>query len=309
MRRVDLLIAAARRNTDNVDFDDDRGISDESFLEWVNEGQNKLQAKIIGVHADLFSTQKEIAVVSQQEVYIYPSDTYQNTLALGVAFSISGLAKDYYSLNKGSLKDRQTGLFGSPSRYIPRGKQFLLTLVPTTGTIRVDYIGTIPRLDKRRAKVTAVTLGAGGITSLTLDFANDDPDNYSALTNEGFATAVDLDGNQKMLAIPLDAIDSTTGIVTVRAGFLYGVGETLAVGNYLLCGNDSTTHSELADHCEQYLRRTMELYALNKDSSADDAEWKRELVDLETEIVAGYAEQNQDTSFPVVTDYDYMDQE
>jgi hypothetical protein len=279
-------------------------------VEWANSAQKRLQGKIVGVHADLFNQDQDIDVVSRQEAYDCPSDTYQGTMVSNVAYSGTGQEADYFPLSEGSIKDRAAGLYGTPSKWIPKGKKILLARVATTGKLRVTYCQALPTLDKRRGKVSAVTLNAGTrqITALTLDASTFDETDATWLTDHAYITVVDKDGEIQMKAIPITAIDTATGVVTVDT-FTYEEGEVIAVGDYVCGGKRATTHSQLPDNCEDYLLRTMTLKALHKDSSGDSKEWTAELVEMEDVIVTGFAEQNQDVNYVPVTDGDYLDQE
>lgn len=311
MRRIELLINQARRDSDNVDFSENRGIPDESFVQWANDAQDKLQSRIISVHSDLFAAEKIVPVVSGQEAYDNPDNIYQGTMFDNIEFSPDGSERGFYPLEEASIKTRTPGVQGNPSRYIPRGKKILLSLVPTGGSIRWNYYKSLPRLDKRRGQVSAVTLNTTNrtITSLTVDPTAFTDEDVEQIQDQGYISVVDKDGEQEMRKIPVDSMDESTGVVTVTSGFVYDEGETITVGSYIVAQKDGSSHSELPDSCERYLIRTMTLKALNKDSSADSVEWLEELKGIEEEILAAFAESNQDVNYVPMTDGDYTDQE
>ena len=98
-----------------------------------------------------------------------------------------------------------------------------------------------------------------------------------------------------MTDIEYDSIDETTGIVTLtNSSHTYISGETLTAGDFIVVGKNSSTHSELVDFVERYLLAYCSWKILKRDSSVDYQEQQTELSQLETEIVASYADISDD---------------
>ncbi|MHA2065574.1 MAG: phage adaptor protein [Candidatus Thorarchaeota archaeon] len=252
MRNLSLLITQSRRNTENEDFSADRGIGDEEFIEYFNNAQDRIQALIQAGFPDVFQEDTIIDAVSGQEEYAIPTDAFLGTRIDMVEYSDSGATEEFYELKKASKRERTTGLNANPSFYIRRNQSILLQPKPeSSGKIRITYQKKLPKLDVRRATVLTATLSATAITALTLDtsVAIDDV----GLLEENFITVIDKNGLIKMKNIPIDAIDTGTGIVTVTAGFTFQTGETIVPGDFLLRGTESSTHSQLPDNVERYL--------------------------------------------------------
>lgn len=289
MRRIDQLINVSRSNTDNVEFTDSTGISDEQFIEFANFGQDDLLEQIQLNHPDLLIKEKEIQAASGTETYSFPGDLFMGCRLQKVEYSPTGLSTDYYNLVKYTLQERFTGTSSDPVGYIRRGTSILLEPRPSSsGKIRLTYQYQIPRLDKRRAKVSAVTLGASTITSLTFDTTETIDD--TELLDWGYMTIVDSDGVVKMRAIKIDSINTTSGAVTVNASFAFESGETIAVGDYAVAGKLSSTHSALPDNCERYLIQYMDYKAFKQDSAADSSEARDELIVIRDSIVQSFAQ-------------------
>jgi len=292
IRNVSILLAASRRETENEEFTTSTGIQDEEFLRYFNDAQVQIQGAISDVNPVVGQKETNISVVSGQEAYELPSDTFLSTKIDLVEFSTSGNANDYYELQQGYLPERISGSgSNNPSFFIRRGKEILLQPKPQSSAslIRLTYQARVPVLDLRRATVSAVTLdtGARTITSLTVDTSLQIDE--TELEEEGFITVCDKNGTQNMRDIPITDVDTATGTVTVEPGFVYQSGETIAVGNFLLRGNDSTTHSTLPQVCERFLLGYTNWKILKRDSSNDAAEAGQEVIQLQRSIVSAFS--------------------
>jgi len=293
MRRVDLLINASRRATENQEFTATAGIQDDEFLEYLNNGQEEIHSVLQSTFPSVLVAFEERQAVQSQESYAAPRDLYLGTRIDQIEYSCSGLATDYYLLKKGNLKERLNVQAGNPAFYIRVGTNILLQPKPQqAGKIRFSYQKAIPKLDVRRATVSSVTLGTDTITNLVFDTTVllDAP----ALLEEGAISIVDKNGVIKMRSIPISSIDTSTGIVTVDAGFTFESGETIAVGDYACRGDFSTTNSELPDVCEKYLLEYCNLRILMRDSQTDSAEVAQLLAKVGETLRLAYAEPSSD---------------
>lgn len=306
MRKLELLILASRRATENQEFTDSAGIQDDEFIQYFNDGQEEIHAKLNALFPHILMKQKEIQCVAGQEAYSIPDDVFLGTRIDFIEYTQSGNAIDYYGLKKGSLKERLNGVQTDPSFYIRNGSQILLQPKPQSSgsKIRVSYQKAIPRLDIKRATVETVTLGAGNtITTLILDdallFDRD------ALLEEGYITITDKDGVIKMAAIPVDDI-SSTGVVTVSAGFTYQDGETIVAGDSVLRGKKSSQFSELPELCEKYLLEYCNARILIRDSSSDSAPVAQVLSRVEATLQTAFAEPDNDPDYIPVLDGQYL---
>lgn len=308
MRRIDLLISEARQETDNNQFTDETGIQDSEFLRWANSAQTRIYSLIQQTHPDLYTRETEIDAVYGQEAYDLPELTFLGARIKMIEYSKTGQKRDYYPLKKGSLHERVNGDPGTPAFYILQSGQLLIQPAPqTSGKFRVVTQKALPRLDTRRAKVLSVTLDTVTRTITTLNL---DPSlnlEATVLENEGYMSIVDKDGNIKMDAIPVDSIDTTTGLVTVTSGFVYGATETISAGDWVCAGSYSSTNSELNDNVERYLVDFMIWKLEKRDSSQTSQEISQELKDQEFEIVTSYGTPDDDVNYVTVLDPQYMD--
>lgn len=306
MRRLDLLINEARSETDNTIFTDDTGIQDPQFIRWANSAQTRILSLIQQQHPDYFQRENIITVVAGTEGYDLPAKTFLNTRVQMVEYSVSGQAVDYRLLKKGSLKERVSGTQGNPAFYIRFSDQILLQPIPQgSGTLRVVTQLALPRIDIRRATVLSSTLTTDTITNLTLDTGVNIDD--TEIRDEGYICIVDKDGAILMEGIPVDDVNTTTGIVSVTAGFLFQSGESIPAGSYVVLGNYSSTHSSLPDVAERYLVETMIWKSEKRDANQISQEMNQELKEIEADILASYAEADDDVTFVPIIDGQYMD--
>lgn len=307
MRYTGLLLDQVRRSTENVEFTENSGIGNNELLEYINDAQVEIQSAISRTHPQVFQVEKIQNVVSNQEGYALPEDAFLGNMVDLVEYSHSGLLDGYFQLKQGRLPERVNGpVYTSPSFYIRRSGTLLLQPTPSdaTGKLRITYQRTIPTIDLRRGKVSAVTLTANSITSLTLDTTLEIDE--TILESEAYASIVDKDGNVQMRRIPISDIDVNTGIVTVTPGFTFDSGETISVGDWIVKGRDASSHSQLALVCERYLVQYVIWKILKRDSSGDSAEAAEELKMLQGSIVDSFSEPDGDVQSIPLTDDQYL---
>jgi len=304
MRSLDQLITASRRATGNTDFTSTAGVQDEEFIQALNDAQEEIHSIINVLFPTILMAEKYVDVTISQETYSIPSDCYMGTRIDNISYSPSGLDQDYYIIRKGSLKERIDGINGNPSFYLRQGSNLIIQPPPQNGgKLRIVYQKAIPYLDIRRGTVQAVTLGTNTITSLTLDPAGLDA---SALLEQNYITIVDKYGAVKMKDIPVDAIDTATGVVTVSPGFTFQSGETIVVGQYALRGKNSSTNSLLPDVCEKYLLEYCNMRIFVRDSSTDQAEVAALMAKIEGTLKQAFAEPDNDPDRIPIIDPFYL---
>lgn len=305
MRKLELLILASRRATENQEFTETAGIQDEEFIQYFNDGQEEIHSVLNQTFPHILMGSKIVNCVANQEAYSIPSDVYLGTRIDMIEFSKTGVINDYYVIKKGSLKERLNGVQTDPSFYIRSGTQVLLQPRPQSGgsTLRITYQKAIPRLDIQRATVESVTLTTNAITSLVLDDAV--LMDRAALLEEGYICVTDKDGNVKMKAIPITAI-STSGVVTVDPTFTFESGETIAAGDVVLRGKNSTQFSMLPDVCEKYLLEYSNARILVRDSNKDSAPVTQIMERVKAVLQLAFAEPDNDPDYIPVTDPQYL---
>lgn len=306
--RVELLIERSRQETENEEFNDTLGISTNEFVNYLNDAQNDIQSAIARQHKNVFTKYKTYDIVEMQEEYDMPEDTLLDNRITAVWFSRSGQRKDFRRLRSFDVIEQIFDRAVNPIGYIRRSGKVVLNPVARTsiaGGLMVAYVRKLSRLDVRRAKVLSVSTSGTTITSLILDTTADLQ--KTELDKREFFCVVGSNGEQKMKAVPFDNIDDSTGIVTITSGFNFLSTESIAVGDYLVCGKDTTNRCELPETCERFLVSYTNWKILKRDSSNDSAEQTTELQEMRGEIVEIFKDTDDDIKFPAIEDTQFID--
>jgi len=310
MRRSELLIKQVRRATENEEFSNQTGIVDEEILQYLNDAQDGIYSIIQSQFPSMFIKEKETDVNAQTESVSLPADVYNESRLSKVEFSKSGQARDYYKLDSGFTDERLNGNAATPDFYIRRGREILLQpKSQSTGKVRFEYQRNLQRMDKRRGKVSAVTLDPVTltITSLTIDTSTITNEDIEEIQNLEFGCIVNRLGVIQMARLPIESIDINSGVVSFFSGFTYESTETITVGDYLVGGYYSSSHSELPDTCERFLISYSQKRVLSRDSSNDAGDAKSDMEEMRADIISAFAQPSGDINEVPVTDYDYLD--
>lgn len=306
LRRTDILINQVRKQSENTDFSDTTGIGDEEIIQYLNDAQHRLQTVILSQHPAVFLTESIENTVARQESYDLPSNAYIGNKVTNVDYTATGNELDYVSLKLGNLKNRSSGNYGEPAYYIRQSGKLLLAPVPDTSIskLRITYVKKIDQIDIRRGVISSVSTSGNTISTLVGDLSSTTYLDITALSEAEYICIVDTYGNIKMRNLPITALDSTTGSITIDPSFSFDSGETISVGNYIVIGKDTSTHSELERNCERYLLAYASWRLMRRDSSVDAPEENNELTAMEREIAAAYAEVNDDViDIPIIQDW------
>lgn len=308
MLRLDLLLDEAKSATENTSSTSDTGVPDSEYIRAFNDAQVKIQSAILLQNPKILKKEKLITAVALQEAIDLPSDVFGTTRIEKVEYSSTSNQSDYYELKSAETEERQSGQNGMPSYYIRQNSQLLIQPAPQqAGTFRITYERVLPKLDIRRGRVQAVTLDTVNlqISNLELDPTTFTSDDVELLNKYEFICVVSKLGTIKMKNIPITDVNSSSGAVTVDT-FTYESGETIAVGDYVVAGSYSTTHSELPDICERYLLKFTEWRILKRDSSNDSMESNKELDDMLADIMATYARSDKAVHTVPIIDTEFM---
>lgn len=315
-RRVDRLISHIRKASENETTNSTTDIDDNEIIQYLNEGQHRIQSKIIAQHPRVFIAETTINAVADQEEYNLPSDVFMASKIIAVEYTDDSSAnKAYTKLLPGYERDRQSHISGFPTKYIRRDKldsdvgTILLTPRPSnsSGTLRVTYIQRIDELDKRRGIISAVTDSGTAVTALTLDVSGTPPIDSEDLSEHDYFCVVSKTGDIKMRNVQFDSIDTSTGVVTLTDGsHTYESGETIAVGDYIVGGKDTTSHSRFPRNVERYLIEFAIWKIFKRDSSTDSTEQLQELLAIESDILESFQEIQEDiVQIPVLEEWEY----
>lgn len=311
MQRLELLIKRARAESLNKEYSTVVGIPQEDFVSWANEAQDRLFSEAIKQHPKYFLAEKIIDSVSNQEAYDLPERIYLSHIE-NMEYSVDGTELNYYRLDQAKLPERISYPVGNPGYYIRRSKQFLLVPAPQNGgaaKIRVNYVKEIPRLDIRRAKISAVTASSTAVTALTLtaaDLATLDPG--GELANNNYLSIVDRDGNLLMAGLEYDSVNTGTGVVTITGGsFTFESGESISTSDYVVIGEYACNKPDLPNTAERYLIEWMTYRATFRDGSQRSKDQKALCDEILVDTIGSFADIDHDISSVTIINTDYLD--
>lgn len=312
MRRTELLILDVMRMTKSEAIDTS-GTNKDIYVQFLQEGQDKLQSYICSMFPHTFLNESLINLVVGQEIYTLPEDLYMGTRLASVEFLFNqGVAGSYIRIPPARFKDR-VSYFSSnvPLYYIRRNNTLLMNPIPrqaVTGGLRIVYQKQLRRLDIRRGKISSVAMTGSTINSITLNISptlvKDSPTIAAAidiLNLQDYICIVDRDGNSILDNIPIDSYNSTTGVITVSSGFTTTLSSGAFTSQYITSGKLSTTHSQLSDMCERYLvsycaSKIFTIRGCMAEGQVFDSEVKK----LEDDILESYSQPDEDIYYPVL---------
>jgi hypothetical protein len=304
MDRVELLIERVRVETENKDFGDSFGISDNECVGYLNDAQDRVYSEAMKKYPKIFMQETTMSLVVNQEAYDLPSDIYLGKITL-IEFSSTGQPRDYVRLDSAMMQERISYPVGNPRFYIRKNKQILLVPTPAnSGTLRISYIKKLPKLDIRRAKVLSVTQTLSDVTAITLD-VNETLD-VTELNKRMKFSVVSSEGESVCKNISFSNIDTSTGLVTMTTRSL-ATGESISAGDYIVAGEYSTNKSELEDITERYLVSHLRLEMLDRDgNTTGTASQNSKAGEMLSEIIDAFADMGDDNIFPPILDGSYL---
>lgn len=305
MRYLADLITTARNHSLNATSSSSVGVSDDHFIQYFNDGQDRIQNLLAKIGVYLFETTTEIDIVSATRSYALPSRTLAGNRVRMVEYSRDGDSRHYGPLVQLTALQLSNDETSYPYGYLVRNGTIVLSPVPQSGggKLRVTYAQRLDDLDIRRASVASRTDSGTAITALALSTTGDD---VTALDGGSYLCVNDRDGNVTMRNLRYDSYDDSTGVVTITgSSFTYDTGESIAVGDYVTLGQDTTTHSKLDPTIERYLVKyaVREVVAI-EDSSADVTQLDQMLVAMENDIEELFSPVNQDIqTIPITNEF------
>jgi hypothetical protein len=303
MRRIEHLIKQARRQSENEVASASEGLSDEEFLQWANDAQDRIYGEILKKHRKMFANAYTFDA-SGSEAYSLPFDVYFRHRIVALEYSANGSDNGYTLLKPIGYQERNlfgtTGLPNVAHGYAPTQTGIIVAGAPTTGKFRLTYEPVLPRLDKRRGTVGSHTKSSTALTALTLSGATADD-----FTNDDYLTVVAFDGTVNMRGIPYTAVASNGVVSILGSSYTFPSGSNLTNGDWVCLGPYSSPVSQLPDQCERYLIAHMVWKALKRDSSVDAGEQTQELMSMMIEIVDSVAEVSGDVEDVPVVDLTY----
>lgn len=298
MRRVEQLIDQVRKLSNNTSYDSNSGVGQDIMSLYLNNAQDELQKALVNTKSKFLLKTKSIAIVNNQEEYSYPADLYLNNID---TLQWTQDNQSYINLFKAIMKDRTYILNGYSYGYVTKNTTFLLTPPVQSGSLSMHYIRQLPRMAVRSGKISAVTIGSGSLTALSIDIA-DSSYNPTEIATDNFLCVVDYLGNVKAQAIQYASM--TAGVFTLPAHAL-GT-ETVAVGDYIVIGKNATNLAELPDICEGFLIK----YANYQAKYGDSSQWSKvvmeDMSNTLTTLTQSFGDNTDDIIDVSITNFDIL---
>lgn len=261
MRRFDFLVNEVRECTDTEDIN---SLGLYEVMRYFNDAQKQIQKIIFTANpsSDIFVKQANYSIAGSQVAYDLPFDVYaRQAINMVSTLKDNKIAK---TLTRVAYREKET-LWG----YAILDKQIVLTTAPEVSTVSnllVNYVYKVPVISYRIGQITAIDTNTGDVT---VDGANIIADEDFQKRYEKYSI-VDSTGAQKANQLTLNTF----------AGLDFNFGGTLGpntdlqlagaeIGDWIVCGESGSSHSELPDECEPYLMAYVQRRILNKISSRE----------------------------------------
>jgi hypothetical protein len=298
MRRVDNLIKMIRQHCAQVNFETDSsgnpvsGITDELILEYLNDGQDLLQSRIIETYPKAFVESVEISITGAEEYDIDDNVIFNNKI-LFVEYSSTGQAKDYYPIDQITLRERDLITVRDVDSYARRKGKILPSPIATntSAKLRVWYHRSLDDLDIRRGVISSVSSGSITMnTGATLD-------DTGIFSREDYVCLVDSLGVVKNYGIQIISYSSP---VLTTASFV----NAASAGDFVVVGKYATTHSDLPVDCERFLKAYGQLRVFESTNSRKASAESDKVETMLSDIVNSFTEEDHDIKHPPIIDPD-----
>lgn len=267
MKRVEQLIDLARKQSGNSRYDADSGVPQSVFVQYLKNAQDAIVMPAINSKSKLLKTTKTIDVVAGQAFYLYPSNCY---LGMIDTLEWSSGGPVFNNLFRAISKDRLDDA-GSPSSYIPQKDGFLLNAPAISGKIRITY-SLYPNYPQKRAgKIQAVTLVGQTLSALAVDISEESYD-LDEINSDYYLCVCDKFGNQKAANILYNS--ASAGVFSLSP-FLLQAGESIAAGDYITIGENTTNKCELPNPVESFLIK----HCIYEAKYGDNSQWSKAAVE------------------------------
>lgn len=299
MRRVELLIDMARKQSGNTRYDADSGVPQDVFVQMLNNAQDSLTMRVNNIKGKFWKMQEIVPVVSGQIVYPYPVGCYLQNIDT-VSWSLDG--KYYTPMDKLVTKEEVSTIVGYAFGYIPYHDGIHLNPPIGFGSLKITYIFEPCRLQKRAGQLSAVSLAGQVLTGMSVNIAEASYDS-AEINLQNTLCVVGRDGLIKAKNIPYT---SQMGGVFTMGSVTLSIGQTVAVGDYICIGENAGNIPVWPNICEGYLLKNMIYEAKYGDSSMWTKEATATMDRYFAELSASFASLSDDITEIPITNCDYL---
>ena len=271
-KHVKEIIADVREDSENLDVDQEFGISDGTFLRHINHAIKRIHAMISNKAPELFHKVHEVNLQPDQAVVELPRDIFNTAKIADVKFRL-GTSDDRDTSLRRSWKKLdtyigRTGIFFPVGYYIEGDTLRLYPRPSSGGILTVTYVVRPPK----------VALSVGTVSD-GLDLPKDTAA-LTAIRNERGCCVIDKDGG--IVASLKIGVEITETLDFIDEG----VKESLTAGYEVVPGVLASTHPDLDDYFERYLEEFCHAKITLREASAQYQQidsW-RSLIEKEIEM-------------------------
>lgn len=300
MKRVEPLIAEVRELTNNTRYDSNSGISQAVMARYLQNGQDEIVKAMVNAKTKLLQKEADpITVVAGQQVYPYPDDIFlQNIETMQWTQDNISFVNMEEGYTKYRFNNRNAYAFG----YYTKESGFVMTPPLTNGFIYLNYMRKLPRMAIRSGTISALTVGGGNLTALSVSTTGGTFYNPDQIASDNFLTIVDYLGNIKLKGVGY--ISESSGVFNIVST---AVGTAnLAIGDYIVIGDYACNKSELPDICEGFLIKYAEYQVKYGDASKWSQTVKDDVALALSTLLDAINTKGSDTNQILVTNYDYL---
>lgn len=297
MKRVEPLIDLVRQITGNTRYDANSGISQSVMALYLNSAQDEIMKAMVNAKTKYLQKEIVIPVVNAQQEYSYPEDIFMQNIDT-MQWTMDNLT--FSPLVRGYTKYKFNNQAAYAFGYYTKNSGFVLTPPVTQGNLHLNYMRKLPRMAIRSGMISALTIGSGNLTALTV--ATTGTYNAAEIASDNFLTIVDYLGNVKLSGVQYSS--ETAGVFTIVSTEITGA--TPAIGDYIVIGKYASNIAELPDIAEGFLLLYAEYRVKYGDASKWTAATKDNLALVMQTIIDSINSNNDDTNEVLITNYDYL---
>jgi hypothetical protein len=312
-QRLDTLLRDARAKSGHRTYDYQSGVANREFIEYFNDGQDRLFNLVLQERSTLFRRQTILTCTPGVASVTLPDSIYLQHNINKVDYSPTGNAQDYMPLDARISKE-ELSIVGYPDSYFLRDGSIILSPIPDrAASLRLEFQYVIPQLDIRRAQYSAVSIVGPNLISMTFaslsSVLQETKDDLTGGYVEYLCT-VDSAGTQQAVALPVASFNATTGVVTFATGTLAADFPGIAAGvnsHYVVFGKNASTHSSLPQVARRYLVEYAAARVMIRDANALEAALTSQLMQgIEKDVLDAYATLEEDTFQVPILDYSML---
>lgn len=301
MKRLEQLIDMARQLSGNTSYDANSGVLQKVFVQYFNNAQDSLMKNVVNLKTKYFKTTLLVPVVSAQERYAYPYNLYMHAIDT-IQWTDGSPGTSYTPLTQSYTKEKVGSNIGYPYGYILQDDGYYLNPPISVGSLVCTYEKSLPRLQTKNGKITSVTInGSNQITALTV--ATTEAYDTTQINDDYYFCVVDKFGVQK--ARNIEYASETGGVFTLSPQAL-GTGQSIATGDYITIGENTTNKPEWPNICESFLLDFAVYSAKFTDSSMWTKEAKDHMAESFVSLSGSFASGSDDITQIPITNFDYI---